>query len=335
MAKIKDIAQATGLSIATISKYINGGSLREYNRIAIEKAIEKLGGYEANEIARGLKTNRTMTLGVLLPELDSLFSTTIVSRMQSQLQGFGYSTIISEYGTAPGGIHRQMDFLLRKKVDGVICQPLYGDGSFLKNALQKNIPVVLIDRLVDSVDCDAVIIDNEKATFKATEHLIRMGHRKIGIITGPMEIYTPRKRYEGFASAMSEYGIEVKNEYTAVCNMRVEGGYQALCSLVEKDDAPTAIIAINYDMTLGAVIAANERNLRIGEDISIVGFDDMIMLRLVQPPLTVVAQPMEMIADRAAQLLLNRLNDNKCESREVVVLSTRLNIRESVRKMPD
>lgn len=181
-ATIKDISKSTGLSIGTISKFINGGTVREKNKIIIEEAIEKM-DFKVNELARALKTSKTMTIGVLIPSLENIFCTGIVSNIENILLRKGYSTIICDYQDNPLLEKEKLNFLLNKRVDGLIIVPLSENKEEIEKILQSKIPIVLIDRMLEAIQCDMVIVDNLNASYQAVEHLIVNGHKRIGIRT--------------------------------------------------------------------------------------------------------------------------------------------------------
>ena len=207
-ATLKDVASATGLSTATISKYINGIPVKEQNKITIDKVIAEL-DFHINDIARGLKTNRTRTIGVLIPELENIFSTAIVSSIEDVLMLHGYSTILCDYKSNPKLEAEKAVFLINKMVDGIITMPYYADGGYIKKLINKEIPIVLIDRMIDGVECDSVLVDNLNASYSAVEQLIKKGHKRIGIICGPKNIYTTKERLKGYIRVQEDYAILV------------------------------------------------------------------------------------------------------------------------------
>lgn len=221
MATIKDIAQKTGLGLATISSYLNGGSVRKANKIAIEAAIEEL-GFEVNELARSLKTDRTKTVGVILPELDHLFSTGIISRVEDILRTHEYAAIVCDCRSDEEREADAVSFLLRKRVDGILNIPVTIGGGHLAPAEKQGKPIVLIDRPIEGLDCDCVLMDNSTAVSRATERLLNAGHSRIGFITGNPEVYTARQRYLGYCKALEQAGIEAEERLVA-------GGLDAAC----------------------------------------------------------------------------------------------------------
>ena len=170
-ATMKDIARRTGLGLATISSYFNGGNVREKNRIKIEEAIEEL-HYEVNEVARGLKTNATRTIGVVIPELDQIFCTQIIIGIEDILRSHGYATIVCDCRTDKKREKDAVDFLMRKRVDGIISMPVDETGSHLKSFYKTGKPVVLIDRKIPGISSDCVLVDNEKAAERAVDLFI-------------------------------------------------------------------------------------------------------------------------------------------------------------------
>ena len=330
---IKDIARETGLSLATISKYLNGGSLREKNRQAIEQAIRKL-DYHVNEYARGLKSNRSRTVGVVIPELSNLFITQIISVMEGVLQEKGYSVMVCDCRSDPERECRAVRFLLEKRVDGLINMPIGAGGTHLEPALEKGLPVLLLDRplasLAGRVSC--VLSDNEGAARTATRRLLEAGHRQIGIIVGPTDIFTSQLRLKGYREALEEYGVAPCENLIAYSDYTVQGGYRQICRLLEENKTMTAVFVTNYEMTLGALIALNERGVRIPEELSIIGFDDLDLSRVANPPLTIVSQPLEEIGLQAARLMLDQLSG---ENRTPLTLTLSTSIQEgkSVRQL--
>lgn len=329
---IKDIARETGLSLATISKYLNGGSLREKNRQAIEQAIRKL-DYHVNEYARGLKSNRSRTVGVVIPELSNLFITQIISVMEGVLQEKGYSVMVCDCRSDPERECRAVRFLLEKRVDGLINMPI-GAGAHLEPALEKELPVLLLDRplplLANRVSC--VLSDNEGAARTAARRLLEAGHRQIGIIVGPTDIFTSQLRLKGYREALEEYGVTPCENLIAYSDYTVQGGYRQICRLLEENKDMTAVFVTNYEMTLGALIALNERGVRIPEELSIIGFDNLDLSRVANPPLTIVSQPLEEIGLQAARLMLDQLSG---ENRTPLTLTLSTSIQEgkSVRQL--
>lgn len=327
-ATIKDVAKYTGLSIATISKHINGGNVLEQNKILIDNAIEKL-GYKVNEIARGLKTNKTMTIGVLIPSLKNIFSTTIISCVENILMDYGYSTIVCDYKQRPDLENSKFDFLLQKSVDGIIIMPENIDKERIELALSRNIPVIMIDRTIKGLECDVVLVDNLNASYNAVEYLISKGHKRIGIICGPQDIYTAQERLKGYYRVLEDYNIAIDDEIIKFGDYEFESGYNLLNELMD-NNAPTAVFVTNYEMTLGAVMAINERNLRIPEKLSFIGFDNIELSKVVKPPLSVVIQPMDLIGETAAKLLIRRLKGDNTSFPLMYRLKTEMKLNESV-----
>ena len=202
-ATMKDIAQETGLGLATISSYLNGGNVREKNRIKIEEAIEKL-HFEVNEVARGLKTNRTKTIGIILPELNNIFFSEIITAAEDLLRSHGYATMICDCRSDVKREEEAAEFLLHRRVDGLIMMPTGAEKKVFDRFRKSGRPVVLIDRRMENGDCDCVLVDNEGAAQNAVKRLMQKGHKKIGMITGPDNVYTARERQRGYELAIQE-----------------------------------------------------------------------------------------------------------------------------------
>lgn len=325
-ATIKDIARETGLSLATISKYLNGGSLREKNRVAIEDAIKKL-DYHVNEYARGLKSKKSRTVGMVLPELANLFNMKIVSTIEQMLQKHGYSVIICDSQNSLEQEARSVEFLLNKQVDGIINIPMGNNSKHLRPAVEHNVPILLLDRPLEDLNgiASCVLIDNQSASRGAVRRLLEAGHRRIGVVVGPEGVYTADMRLRGYREALEEYGIAYDETLVARASLTVEGGHRQVKRLLKDPNNMTAVFVTNYEMTLGALIALNKGGIKIPEEISVVGFDNIMDLSQVfRPSLTIVIQPMEQIGLQAARLMLERLSADNSAAPMTITLSASL-----------
>lgn len=329
---IKDVAKYTGLSIATISKYINGGNVLEQNKEAIDEAIKKL-NFKVNQMARGLKTNKTKTIGILIPNLEQAFSTRIVSNVENILIKQGYSTIICDYKENSDLEKEKLQFLVNKMVDGIILMPLGDDAedqNIIKEVIDNGIIVVLVDRILKNVECDAVLVDNLNAAYNAVEELIIRGHKKIGIISGPEDVYTAQERLKGYYRVHEDYSMEVNEDLIKKGDFKIDSGYNLLNELMSISEPPTAIFITNYEMTLGAIMAVNESNISVPDELSLIGFDNLELARVVKPPLSIVIQPMQSIGETSAEILLKRLNGDMNNFPSRIRLKAKLLVKESV-----
>ena len=307
-ATMKDIARRTGLGLATISSYFNGGHVREKYRIKIEEAIEEL-HYEVNEVARGLKTNATRTIGVVIPELNNTFCAEIITGMEDVLRSHGYATIVCDCRTDKKLEREAVEFLIRRRVDGIINMPVDEEGNHLKRFQKMGKPIVLIDRKIQGIDCDSVLVDNKKAAEDAVRYFIGRGHRNIGIIGGPEEVFTAQERMAGYYKALESAGIPVRESLIWHGDYTIQGGVRGLEELVQNNPEMTAVFVTNYEMTMGAMIGVNELGIRIPEQLSMIGFDNLQFARACNPKLTIVAQPTDGIAREVAKVMLNHLEN--------------------------
>lgn len=306
-ATMKDIAAKTGLGLATISKYLNGGHVLQKNQEAIEKAIEEL-DFQVNSFARSLKTKQSRTVGIVIPQLNNLFMTSIVAKVEETLRHYGYGVIVCDTSRQKEREGEVLQFLLNKMVDGVILLATGRTAPGLELILKRHIPVVLIDRRVEGdgpeQKLDMVLLDNFRAAYDSTGYLIERGHRNIGILIGSREVYTSSERLSGYCSALADAGIAPDDTLVRETGFTMEGGYEQTLDLLQKKEL-TAIFATNFEMTLGALLALKDRGCRMPGQISLLGFDNRELARAMQ--LTIVSQPFEEMGEQAARLLLDRM----------------------------
>lgn len=335
-ATMKDLSRETGLGLATISKYFNGGVVREKNRLAIENAVKKL-HYVPNEVARSLKTQQTRVIGVVIPELSNAFITSIISSMEDILRKQDYAVIVCDCRSDPKREKEAVEFLLHRRVDGLINMATDATGAHLKAALNANIPVLLIDRLVESLrgKVSAVVIDNAHAAGQAVRKLTELGHRKIGLVLGSPNLYTTNQRLTGYLNALKDAGITPTEEYIRYGNYTMDGGYQAVSDLLKLKDRPTALFVTNFEMTLGTILALQHSGIRVPEDLSVIGFDMLELFGEIFPDLTLIRQPQLSIGREAANLMLDLLMNRDAVSHRIVTLSTELTEGRSVRACAD
>ncbi len=320
-ATIKDIAKETGLGLATISSYLNGGNVREKNRVKIEQAIEKL-NFEVNEVARGLKTNRTRMIGIIIPELNNIFFAEIITELEDVLRGQGYAAMICDCRTDEKREEEAVDFLKRRRVDGMIVIPTGKNGACLREVMKTGKPVVMIDRRIRNVHCDTVLVDNQGAAEDAIRRLILAGHRKIGMIAGEREVYTAEERFRGYVRALEQSGISADESLIVRGDYTIRGGSRGIQELTRKNPDMTAVFISNYEMTLGAMIELNELGIRIPEEMSVIGFDNIEFAKACIPKLSIVTQPTKELGRRAAELMLKRLEEKEQTEFETVRLAT-------------
>ena len=318
MATIKDISRATNLSLATVSNYLNGHKVKEPNRIAIEKAINEM-DYTVNVLARGLRANRSMTIGVVIPELSNVFISSIIMEMESVLRNKGYLVVVCDCHSDCEQEKEIVSLLMNKRVDGIVNMPTTTDGTHLTPALERGLPIVLVDRLPAPLKekVSAVLIDNIGGVFAAISKLIEMGHQSIGVVLGPQDVFTTSQRHLGYSSALVQNSILLRDEYIIYSDYTVQGGYESMNNLLKLREM-TAVFVSNYEMTLGAIIAINEQGIQIPDELSIIGFDNQQLSQVVRPKLTIVTQPLAEIGQTAAEILLDMLENRKSPRKNVV-----------------
>ena len=330
-ATIRDIRDRTGLSLATISKYLNGGNVLPKNRELIEEAIDAL-HYEVNELARGLVTNRTKTIGVLVYDIQCLFVGNMLHYLGQELHKSGYAMLICDSCNNEEMEKENLQFLLSRKVDGILIFAVSLTGGFKKKKKRAGVPIVLLDRAFRGEEVDCVEVDNRTAVFRAAQMLIEYGHRKIALVASDVE-YTGVERKKGYEDALRTYGISVPEGYRVSGRHSFELGYQGMKGLLAMEEAPTAVILSNYDTTLGGILALNESDMNCPEDISVIGFDDMLMSKVIRPKLWIVSQPMREMSEKAVQMLLARIGHLEAGGPVRVSFTASMRMGDSVKKL--
>jgi len=305
---IKDVARRAGVSIATVSKFINGGNVIAGNRTSIEAAVREL-HYQVNTVARGMKTRRSMTVGVLIPSLADYFGVAILAAINNELFLHGYSTIICDYSEYdPVSARTKLEFLMNKQVDGIIMQPINVKLSDLDRAETQKTPLVFVDVQVGDRLHDCVVINNIDITSQITQHLIDLGHVRIGFIGGAEGVLTTDDRVAGYRKTLEKAGIPFVPELLHLVNISEESGYLGMKQFLALPEPPTAVFTTGHDLTVGALMYMNEISLRIPEDMSFVGFENQTIARIYHPKLTIGVQPIQKIGQTAAAMLIERMS---------------------------
>jgi DNA-binding LacI/PurR family transcriptional regulator len=307
---IKDVARAAGVSHGTVSRYLNGYAVNEDRKASIAQAIAEL-GYKVNLNARGLKSSKSHTVGILVRSLVDFFDTSIVTYIEDLLESNDYGAIICDYSCDEARFASKLEFLIDRAVDGIVLFPFFTELSVYAKLVESRIPVVLVDSDVPGFVADKVFSDNEHAAFKAVERLIKLGHRDIAIINELADSnIVARDRLSGYYKALERHDVPIVNDYISIGSFRVQCGYDATVRLLKLGNRPTAVFPANYYMAIGAVAAIHDFGLKIPEDISVISFDYFERYDLANTPLTCVVQPTERIGKEASALLLRRMKND-------------------------
>lgn len=328
MVKISDVAREAGVSIATVSRALNGLATvdPEYAE-RVHAAAEKL-GYRPNAIARGLRRQKTDVLALIISDVANPFYTAIARGVEDVAQNRGYSVILCNADEDAEKEARYLRVAEVEQVAGVILSPHSGatDVSRLRAA---GVPLVVVDRpLADSVD--SVMVRSAEGARAATRHLLDEGWRHPACITGPDDAATALDRLEGYRLALADSGITTERFVHE--RFSQEGGAAAASVLLDGDEVPDAFFVANAQMALGVIAELRQRGIRIGHDVGVITFDDAPWAPFIDPPISVVAQPAYEIGTRAAELLLSRVDGSRTGEAHDLVLSTELIVRESSRR---
>lgn len=326
MATIKDVAKLAGVSISTVSKYLNGGNIRPENLEPIRNAIVQL-DYRANPFARGLKANRSRSIGILLPTMTAPFFGTVVTALDKVLRENGYHSMICCYGSNHGLERDYLSFLLSTGIDGLVYVPEdLSSEEFYELIAQRPVPVVQVDRVIQGVATDAVLVNNTETVYNAVSSLLEKGHRRTAILTGPKSVFTAKERLIGYLRALSDHDIPYDDALVHSGDLVFSTGYNGFARLMQEANPPTAIVCTNYDITMGVITAAQERGIRLPEDIDLFGFDSVEVCSLMTPALPVVQQPENEIGQTAAQYLMERLDGYEGAPRQSRLANRMINL---------
>ena len=321
-ATYKDIQKLTGLSLSTISKYFNGIPVSPKNHAAIQTAAESL-DYRVNVFAQSLKSRRSRAIGILIPALYEAFNSSVMSKVGSCLREQGYGVLVSETCADHDSLESEaLEFLLDRQVDGLVIIAVGLSASYLRGKLEQHIPMVIVDSLFDEIPHDAAILDNRKAGSMAAELLLQNGHKNIGFISGPKWAYSMRERKWGFWRMLQQHGIQPDSSNYLYSDFTVEAGQKAALKLLNKKekDRPTALFALSDLLTLGMVSAVQQLGLSVPEEISLIGFDNMMISGVLGKPLTMLTQPIDELARQASLLILDQIENGIPDKKRISMI---------------
>jgi DNA-binding LacI/PurR family transcriptional regulator len=329
---MRDVATLSGVSVQTVSHVVNQtGSISTETRDRVLNAIERL-NYRRNPIARSMRTNQTRLIGLLVLDITNPVLSTIASEVEAAAYANQYSVLLYNVRHDPERERESLETFAERLVDGVIVVNAMDRERTFSWLESGTIPTVLIDCLSTS-SLPSVAVDNELGAQIATEHLIGLGHRRITHLSGAMSLEVARQRVTGYQHAMAAAGLGACECIVTPINNRwdYQSGYLSMKSILELDAAerPTAIFAAGDQMAIGALRALAEAGVRVPDDMSVVGFDDIEAASFITPQLTTIRQPLSEIAGRAFTLLLDVLENRRHKGQRQVTLPPQLMIRGS------
>ncbi len=333
MATMKDLAKLAGVSTSTVSHVINKTRFVS-DEIAerVNKAAKEL-NYAPSALARSLKMNRTKTIGMLMPTSTNPFFGEVVKGVERNCYQQGYNLILCNTEGDHERMKASINTLLQKRVDGIIlmCSTLVGE-RIEEFDRYPDIPVVIMDWGPTLFSSDKIQDNSFLGGYLATKHLIENGHKQIGSITGPLHHHQAQMRYEGYKRALREAQLDINSDWIIESDFECQGGYDAFSKLVKLDSLPTALFVGNDMMAMGVMNFAHEHGLKIPEDISLVGYDDIHIAKFMSPALTTIHQPKYRLGEAAVKTLLKKIN-KESDKPEVIQLEPTLNVRKSVKTL--
>lgn len=326
---IKDIAKKGDVSVTTVSRVLNNKpDVGDDTRTKILKIIDEM-NYNPNSVARGLVTQKTHTIGLIIPDISNPFFPQVARAVEDKAQKLGYSVIFFNTDNHLEREKKAVELLKSKQVDGLIVSLSLGNEKILKQLKASNYPVIQIDRSVLSNSYPLVSIDNTNSAYQMVEYMLKKGHTKIAHISGDLNTTTGRERMNGYKKALLDYGLKINKDYIVAGDYTQHSGFKAMQKLLKLKERPTAVFAANDLSAAGVYKALFAVNLKIPDDIAVAGHDDIDIASLLRPELTTMRQPKYSLGERAVTVLLRMINNQKTDI-ENQILKTNLIIRESV-----
>ncbi|MFE9461105.1 LacI family DNA-binding transcriptional regulator [Streptomyces californicus] len=326
MAGIKDVAAEAGVSVATVSRVLNGHpSVSQEARTRVLAAVEAL-GYRPNAVARSLRTAQTRTLGLVISDVLNPYFTELARFVEEEARALGYSVIIGNADERPDLQDHHVRTLIDRRIDGLLVSPADGGTPLLRDVALSGTPMVFVDRWIPGIDVPVVRADGTGAIRDLVAHLHGLGHRRLAIIAGPAATTTGGERVEAFRDALRDHGLALPDAYIGQGDFQAASGRRATERFLELAEPPDVVFAADNLMALGALDAIRARGLRVPDDIALAAFDDIPWFVHTGPPITAVAQPTADLARAAVRALADRIEGRTPHS---VTLPARLVVRRS------
>ena len=329
-ATIKDIAQQLKVSISTVSRALRNASDVNPDTKAAVLALSAELGYQPNRLALSLRQKQTHTIGVIVPNLDYVLSMMVKGIDEVALEA-GYTVMVCQSNESFGREIVNTSRLLESLVDGFIISVSSETKTFehIRKIHDRKIPIVLFDRLIPNFEAPGVRLDNEEGGFIATEHLIEQGYKRIAILAGPKNLGISNSRMEGYLNALKKHKIKRDDDLIMHCDFNQDYAYFATQELLSMKKRPDAIFTISDRMAIGAMLAIKKKNLKMPEDIGLVGFNNEPALSLVTPEISSVEQPSFELGKAAAKLFIEKLHNTESMDNVIEILKPKLFIRAS------
>ncbi|MGX7417232.1 LacI family DNA-binding transcriptional regulator [Carnobacterium gallinarum] len=330
MATIQEVANHAGVSVGSVSRYLNGYQLKPANMKKIEESIEAL-EYKGNPLAKALKSNQTLSIGLLMNNMQSNFSASMVAQIEDELERFGYSILLSGFRNDYSQVERKLDFLLSRKIDGLIIFEAEQDWEAVQQLKNVDIPVISVNTPMEFDMVDSIVVNNKQSTKEVIEKMLQFGHEKIGIIAAPQTDYVARERLDGVLEAFAENNYPIEDAVIYYGDYSKQSGYTGMKHLLKNEEI-TAVFVCNYNMSLGALQEIYEQQLKIGEDISFASYDYFDASDIFNPKLTVIRQPVKEIGTLAANRMMEKIRNHGQLQGDIFVVPNDILWRDSVKE---
>ncbi|MCL6586682.1 MAG: LacI family transcriptional regulator [Anoxybacillus sp.] len=328
MSTIEDVAKLAGLSRTTVSRVINNHPyVSEDKRKLVMEAMKQL-GYVPNSSARSLRSQKTDVIALFVPRIMNPFFSQLVEAMEISAAEHGYQLIICQTRYSPEKELNYMNLLKTKQVDGVILASIQNDWKVLEPFLQYG-PIVLCNEFDEQANVPSVMLDQVQGGYIATKHLLEQGHRRIAYCRGSTRSNVASHREIGFRKALAEYGLEFDEQYAFRDAFHSEDGRRVFHQMMALPTPPTAVFTGSDEVAAGIISEANKHGCRIPDQLAVVGFDNQEITELIEPSITTVHQPVDKMAQKALEVMIDKIHSRKYKQREIYEFPLKLIVRES------